>query len=212
MAYQFTAASSQHLSTASAPLTTYPCTIAAWCRPTNTGTDAIICSINKGTSAFNRLVLLRGADDRFRAQDFGTANLVAVGTTAVAANTTYHAAAVFTNNVSRDIFVNGVNEANNSASQADAINASEILIGARRGPAGAGLYFQGQVAEVGIWNIALTTAEVASLAKGMTCDKVRPQSLVFYAPLVRDLIDVKGGLTITNNNTATVANHPRVYA
>jgi hypothetical protein len=49
-------------------------------------------------------------------------------------------------------------------------------------------------------------------ADGMTCDKIRPQSLVFYAPLVRDLIDVKGGLTITNNNTATVANHPRVYA
>ena len=70
----------------------------------------------------------------------------------------------------------------------------------------------GRIAEVGIWNAALTAAEVASLADGMTCDKVRPQSLVFYAPLVRDLIDVKGGLTITNNNTATVAAHPRVYA
>jgi hypothetical protein len=68
------------------------------------------------------------------------------------------------------------------------------------------------IAEVGIWNAALTAAEVASLAKGMTCDKVRPQSLVFYAPLVRDLQDVRGGLTITNNNTATVAVHPRVYA
>ena len=67
-------------------------------------------------------------------------------------------------------------------------------------------------ADAGIWNAALTAAEIASLAKGMTCDKVRPQSLVFYAPLVRDLVDVKGGLTITNNNTATVANHPRVYA
>ncbi len=70
----------------------------------------------------------------------------------------------------------------------------------------------GQIAEVGIWNVALTDAEIASLADGMTCDKVRPQSLVFYAPLVRDLQDVRGGLTITNNNTATVANHPRVYA
>jgi hypothetical protein len=54
--------------------------------------------------------------------------------------------------------------------------------------------------------------EIASLAAGMTCDKVRPQSLVFYAPLVRNLQDVKGGLTITNNNSATVAAHPRVYA
>lgn len=68
------------------------------------------------------------------------------------------------------------------------------------------------IAEVGIWNAALTAAEVASLAKGMTCDKIRPQNLVFYAPLVRDLIDQKGGLTITNNNGATVATHPRVYA
>jgi hypothetical protein len=63
-----------------------------------------------------------------------------------------------------------------------------------------------------IYSVVLTAAEVASLADGMTCDKVRPQSLVFYAPLVRNLQDVRGGLTITNNNTATVANHPRVYA
>lgn len=72
--------------------------------------------------------------------------------------------------------------------------------------------FDGDIAEVGVWNVALTAAEIASLADGMTCDKVRPQSLVFYAPLVRDLQDVRGGLTITNTNTATVANHPRVYA
>ena len=70
----------------------------------------------------------------------------------------------------------------------------------------------GKIAEVGIWNAALTAEEIASLADGMTCDKVRPQSLVFYAPLVRDLIDYKGGLAITNTNTATVADHPRVYA
>ena len=69
----------------------------------------------------------------------------------------------------------------------------------------------GLIAEVGIWNAALTAEEVASLAKGMTCYKVRPQSLVFYAPLVRDLTDQKGGLTITNNGGATVANHPRIY-
>jgi len=73
-------------------------------------------------------------------------------------------------------------------------------------------YFPGIISEVGIWNSALTAAEIASLAKGMTCDKVRPQSLVFYAPLVRNLQDVRGGLTITNNNAATVAAHPRVYA
>lgn len=72
--------------------------------------------------------------------------------------------------------------------------------------------YDGLIAEVGIWNAALTPAEVASLAKGMTCDKIRPQNLAFYAPLVRDLNTQKGGLIITNNNGATVATHPRVYA
>jgi hypothetical protein len=73
-------------------------------------------------------------------------------------------------------------------------------------------YANGRIADVGVWSAALNADEILSLSKGVTCDKVRPQSLVFYAPLVRELQDVKGGLTITNNNTATVANHPRVYA
>jgi len=68
----------------------------------------------------------------------------------------------------------------------------------------------GDFAEIGMWQATLTAEEVASLAKGMTCDKIRPQSLVFYAPLVRELIDAKGGMTLTNNNT-TVADHPRIY-
>ena len=78
---------------------------------------------------------------------------------------------------------------------------------------GGGLIFfaDARIAECGIWNAALTAAEIASLAKGMTPDKIRPQSLVFYAPLVRNLQDVKGGLAITNNNAATVAAHPRIY-
>ena len=73
-------------------------------------------------------------------------------------------------------------------------------------------YGNGRYSEIGVWHEPLTAAEIASLAKGMTCEKIRPQSLVFYAPLVRDINDQKGGLTITNNNAATVATHPRVYA
>jgi hypothetical protein len=71
--------------------------------------------------------------------------------------------------------------------------------------------YSGRIADVGVWSTDLNDSEIAALAKGMTCDKIRPQSLVFYAPLVRNLIDAKGGLTITNNNSATVADHPRIY-
>ena len=69
----------------------------------------------------------------------------------------------------------------------------------------------GDYAELGMWQATLTAEEVASLAKGMTCDKIRPQSLVYYTPLIRDIQDLARGMTLTNTNS-TVANHPRVYA
>jgi hypothetical protein len=69
----------------------------------------------------------------------------------------------------------------------------------------------GDFAELGMWQSALSAQEVASLADGMTCDKIRPQSLVTYIPLVRDIQDLARGMTLTNTNS-TVAAHPRVYA
>lgn len=62
-----------------------------------------------------------------------------------------------------------------------------------------------------MWQATLTAEEIASIAKGMTCDKVRPQSLVYYTPLIRDIQDLARGMTLTDTST-TVANHPRVYA
>jgi hypothetical protein len=69
----------------------------------------------------------------------------------------------------------------------------------------------GDFAELGMWQASLTAEEVASLAKGMTCEKIRPQSLVFYTPLIREIQDLARGMTLTDTST-TVANHPRVYA
>ena len=41
----------------------------------------------------------------------------------------------------------------------------------------------GYLADVGIWNVALTDAEVLSLSKGVSPLKVRPSALVLYCPL-----------------------------
>lgn len=130
-----------------------------------------------------------------------------------ALNTWYHVAGVYESATIRRAFIDGSNDSagNDNGNSITPSGVNLLTIGARYNTV-IGSYFPGDMAEVGIWNVALTNAEIASLAKGMTCDKIRPQSLVFYAPLVRDLIDQKGGLTITNNNGATVATHPRVYA
>lgn len=72
-------------------------------------------------------------------------------------------------------------------------------------------YANADFAEIATWKAGLADAEITALARGFTADQIRPQSLSFYAPLVRNLQDVRGGLTITNNNGATVANHPRLF-
>jgi hypothetical protein len=65
------------------------------------------------------------------------------------------------------------------------------------------------LAEVGLWNVALTDGEVAALAKAMSPRMIRPQSLVLYLPLIRDVFDYKGRVFVTTGTT--VAPHPRVY-
>lgn len=70
-------------------------------------------------------------------------------------------------------------------------------------------FHNGGLAELGVWNVALTAAEVAGLAKGQPAHKVRPASLLHCPPLVREIVDPKG---LTMSATATsVTDHPRVY-
>jgi hypothetical protein len=119
-------------------------------------------------------------------------------------------AAVFVSAASRTAYFNGVASAENTTSVTP-LTFDAAAIGARAIGGSYGLYADGKIADAAIWNVALTAAEIASLAKGISPRLIRPQSLVFYAPLIRDLIDVKGGLALTNVNTATVSPHPRIY-
>jgi len=211
MAYDFTAASSQHLTTTSTPVTAPPLTMACWFNAKDVTTTGTLMGI--GISA-------GGADQRYNLFHAGTisgdpirffVSATSIDTTAgYSANTWNHACGVAVATNSRIVYLNGGNSATVTGEQA-VFTPTQITVGSRFLSSYGG-FANALIAEAGIWNVALTADEIASLAKGMTCDKVRPQSLVYYAPLVRDLQDVRGGLTITNNNTATVANHPRVYA
>lgn len=66
------------------------------------------------------------------------------------------------------------------------------------------------ITDMAIWSTALKSEEITSLYKQFSPHRIRPQNLEFFAPLIRDLQDRCGGLIITNNS-ATVANHPRIY-
>ena len=211
MAYDLSG-TNQWLSTASTPVTAPPLTLACWFNSDSATALQFLVQVEQNASNYFAI-----AAEGDRAGDPVAIFIRAAGaqaralrtTTGYSANTWHHACGVFATTSSRTVYIDGGNSATDTFPQSVGA-ATTVKVGAFQSANVA--YLDGRIAEVGVWNVALSADEIASLADGMTCDKVRPQSLVFYAPLVRDLIDVKGGLTITNNNTATVAAHPRVYA
>jgi len=73
--------------------------------------------------------------------------------------------------------------------------------------------YLGSIAEVGVWDTDLTTAEMASLGKGFSPLLIRPSALIFYAPLIGKAspeLDIVGGLAGTLTGTSTDS-HPRVF-
>ena len=127
---------------------------------------------------------------------------------AIAINTPYTLTAVFTSSASRSLFVNATKYTNTTSLTISA--PTRFIIGAAWLNTVNSLFHNGSIAEAAVWNNALSDDDVASLAAGYTPDQVRPQSLQFYAPLIRTFQDLRGGLAISNVNGATVATHPRV--
>ena len=215
MAYDFNG-TNQSMQTATVPVSAPPLTMACWFNSDSLTTSQTAILIRSATISGRPYMglFVRGhvAGDPITAGISDGASFSGADSTAsYSANTWHHGCAVFASTTSRTIYLDGGNSATNTDNRV--ATPQEIRIGVFVNFNDSQTAFMnGRLAEVGIWNAVLTAAEIASLAKGMTCDKVRPQNLVFYAPLVRDLIDQKGGLAITNNNGATVANHPRVYA
>lgn len=67
------------------------------------------------------------------------------------------------------------------------------------------------VAELAIWNVALTDAEATILARRVSPLLVRPSNLVAYWPLIGGYapeIDLKGGSSLTVQGVVSAAPHP----
>lgn len=213
MAYNFASASTQYLH-ATAPATAAPLTLACWFNMANVAESPILLALSDtdGTSRFQLVAAGTLAGDPVRASAFNSAGTQqpADTTTGFSANTWTHACGVYTSDSSRTAYINGGSAATNSSSVSPT-GIDNVSVGAGRFSSTAAGYMNGSVAEAAVWSAALTAAEVASLAKGVLPLKVRPQSLVFYAPLIRVLQDLRGGRTITNAGSATVAAHPRIF-
>lgn len=214
MARLFDDASSQFLEINVAPVTGTPLTMAAWFRPDNANLFQIIVSIvDKDT-----------ADDQFRLVTAGNAvgdpvqfavrtssgTFTAVTTTGYSLNTWHHAVGVAASATDRRVFIDGGSKGVSTSSKIPS-GLNRISIG-RLGDSTPSNHFSGRIAEVVIWNVALTDVEVAVLAGGVSPLRVRPGNLKGYWPIFgaspeTDFSGQGNNLTVTG---ATIADHAPV--
>lgn len=112
-----------------------------------------------------------------------------------------------------EMFVDGVTSTGPQA-WAGARGTGNTYVSYQIGAVGGGALMRGRVAQYGLWSVALTAAEAASLSKGFTPLQVRRTSLLTYMPMTGigatepDLIQARNG---TPTGTTSKADNPRLF-
>lgn len=190
---------------------TEPFTFACWAYPTtDIGTVRTLISVgNPAGAGFFRIGLTTTGPSAFiQKQADGGTNEFQNATGTVSINNWYHVAGIFTSGASRTVYRDGVNNVTGVVS-IGTTTTDGTSIGVQAGNIGTPRHMNGRIAEVGIWNVALTADEIVALAKGFSPKRIRTRSLIFYVPLIRNVYDAKG-LPLTTTGTV-VADHPRVF-
>jgi len=205
--------SGQYHVTSSTPVTQSPLTMACWFNSDSATATQVLCSVAHSTSTglvyftLEAAGAIAGDPIRHRSRNGPTGTVDS--TTGYTAGQWHHACAVVASTTSRAAYIDGGSKGTNSTSVSSSSALDRIGLGCLAIQTATTLT-NGRIAEVGIWNVALTDDQVLSLARGYSPLCVQPQGLVFYAPLVRNVQDVRGGLTLTATGSPTVADHCRI--
>ena len=171
----------QYLAVNAGVITDYPFTVACWAKtPQNTATDVIISIADIDNSSYHALGFA-GAQggDPVVAWTYDGSSKEALTSSGYSVDTWHHCAAVFTAADNRASFIDGGSKGTNAVSATPATPYDNIRIGVSADVTPFG-YFIGNIALVGIWNIALSDADIAELAGGALPTEVQAGNLVAY--------------------------------
>lgn len=174
-------------------ITATPLTIAAWVNPASFPANQYIAGVvyssaASGTAQDGWYLEINATNGVVNAiVGNGTGINLASSASGATSGTWNHMVAKFVSSTSRYAYLNGTpgTQGTNSNTPSTAPDKTAIGVFVRENGSLAQAATQCHIAEVGYWNVDLTDAEVAILAKGVSPLLVRPQSLVAYYPLVR---------------------------
>ena len=215
MARAFTAATPHYLSVAAVPVSSLPISMACWFNSTTTAANQTLMGLAVSGTQTDWSLRARGnvAGDPVTARSQVASSSVNADTSAgYTANVWHHACAVFASTTSRAAYLNGGSKGTEtSSSSPSGVNRTAIGIDAFDLASAA---TDGRIAEAAMWNVALTDADVLSLAAGASPLLVRPEGLVAYWPLIGRTSPEIGLKSSANNLTVTGAvagDHVRIY-
>ena len=203
-----------HYEVASAVVTAYPVTMACWFYVSSTTANRTLMDLGSTSGAHGQLLSVNSSGQiNWESRTANSASNVQT-TATYSANTWHHACGMGAGTNDRRVFLDGGNKVTEGVlSRIFNAGIDRTLIGRRLRTNVASAPLTGRIAECAIWNVALSDDEVASLGEGYRADLIRPESLVLYAPLIREVIDTVGANTLTTvGGTPTVIEHPRRIA
>jgi hypothetical protein len=138
----------------------------------------------------------------------------ASATTSVSAGVWNNAAGVYNTNASRQIYLNGTLGSAETTSLSAPSGVNCVGVGKIDYSGGAIQFYDGDIADVALWSVALSLGELDALNAGVRPHRIRPSSLQAYWPLLGiaspepDYSPNGRNLTITG---AVAANHAAVF-
>lgn len=219
MSRDFEEGSAQSLSSSSVTLTNPPLTIAAWINIESwTGDEQVVFGVHVNGSNFVSLRL----DDA--AGEFGSNGVQMVyrgdGTIATAQTTNdwndtfgiwRHVCGVAHSTSDFRAFLDGTGKGTNTTTVGTRTAENKTRVG-RFGNATD--YFDGLIAWVTLWDVALSDAQVAQLALGLHPFSMVPQSITHLWPLYGDSspeIDIVGSVNLTVNGAIKGSEHKHLF-
>jgi len=193
------------LSVTTAIVAAYPFSWGCWFKGAQQA--ASLMSLNASATLRHDLSVASGGFLRNQQATSGNNATSAVAYTAGVWN---HGIAICASNTDRRVYLNGGNRANNTNNLAFAA-IDNLWVGAQRVNAD---WWNGSIAEAAIWNAALTDAEVAKLAAGISPLSMRPDKLVAYWPLYGGFspeVPYKGTAALVLTNAPTRGDHVRIF-
>ncbi len=211
MSRLFSDESSEYLVKSSVVGGTLPMTIAGWIyRDEATGTATMLSFDDNSGGSYYQVGL--GNDHRAKAR---ARNGTTTTTTTAQSTTTdstlnkwSHLAGVFASTTSRTAHLNGGGKGANTTSNVIS-GVTHTRLGHLAGQATT--YMSGKIAEVGIWSVALSDAEIASLAAGADPRTIQSAYLVELWSFASSSLTGKNGNVLTASGTSHDSAQPIVY-